>query len=139
MPGTAVTDPGMPGHVPPVTGPGATVTPAGRVSTIAAVNVAIDPFGFVNVIDKFDIPPDEIVAGVNNLATDGVLVTVNGADAGRALLPRFVCNAPAMIVFVTIPSVEDVTSTVIVQLLDTGFSARKFLAFSRPWPSCSPS
>ena len=94
----------------------ASVTPAGNVSTSAALNVAAVALLLVSVIVRTLVPPDTIEAGAKALATVGTLaVTVRLAVAAAALLPLLVCNAPAAIVLVTVPGVPLVTFAVMLQ------------------------
>ena len=94
----------------------ASVTPAGSVSTSAALSVAAVALLLVSVMVRILVPPAAIDAGANALVTVGTLaVTVKLAVAAAALLPLLVCNAPAAIVLVTVPGVLLVTLAVIVQ------------------------
>ena len=69
----------------------ASVTPAGSVSTSAALSVAAVALLFVSVIVSTLVPPAAIVAGANAFATVGVFaVTVRFAVAAAALLPLLV-------------------------------------------------
>jgi len=115
-----VTPPATPDLVPVQVPPKvafASVTPAGNVSTKAALKVAAVALLLVSVIVSTLVPPAAMLAGANAFATVGALaVTVNVADAAAALLPKLVCNAPAAIVLVATPGVLLVTFAVIVQL-----------------------
>ena len=115
MPPPAVPD-FAPGQLPPNVA-FASVMPLGSVSTSAALSVAAVALLLVRVIVSTLVPPALIVAGAKALATVGALAfTVSVAVAGAALLPLFVCKAPAAIVFAAAPGVLLVTFAVIVQV-----------------------
>ena len=94
-------------------GTGAITTPAGRVSTSAAVVVASVAFALVSTMVSVEIPPALIVPGVNDLLSEVAVeaTTVSGALAGAGLLPFVVCNALAEIVFTYVPACDEVTLT----------------------------
>ena len=92
-------------------------TPAGNVSTKSAVNVAATPFVFPNVIVNVLVPPAPIVSGENTFPTVGnAAVTVRSSEAvplsGASLL------VTTDVVFVTVPGVDEVTSTSTVHVPD---------------------
>ena len=111
-PATAVT---VPPHVFVVPGGVSFTTPPGYVSVNATPVNPIPVFGFTIVIVIVEVPPDGIVSGLNIFVTVGArIVTVRSSLAGAALFPKSVCKSPAAIVFVCVPTVEEVTSTSIV-------------------------
>ena len=99
----------------PVLVSGLLVTPAGSVSVKAAVNACAAPVLLASVMVNVLVPPTPMVAGVKLLVGAGTVATVRFAVAAAALLPLLVCNAPAAIVLVTVPTVLLVTLAVIVQ------------------------
>jgi hypothetical protein len=113
-PATAVT---VPGHV-SLNPLGVSITtPAGNVSTKSAVNVAAVAFVFPIVIVNVDVPPTGIVSGENTFPTVGTAaVTVRSSEAvplsGASLL------VTTDVVFVTVPGVDEVTSTSTVHVPD---------------------
>jgi hypothetical protein len=76
----------------------------GKVSTNAAIVEAVAPTGLVMVKVKSAMPPAIITVGLNALVTVGNGVMVNGAVAGKGLLPVMpdvvVCSAPTGMVLV---------------------------------------
>ncbi|HTQ01942.1 MAG TPA: hypothetical protein VMN56_21665, partial [Casimicrobiaceae bacterium] len=101
-----------PPHVPVL--PPVVVTPAGMLSTNADVSVSGPDPVLPSVRVSVAVPPAAMVDGAIALASVGPgAVTVNGALAGGAL-PPLVSSEP--VVFVTVPGVEDVTATTMVQL-----------------------
>ena len=105
----------VPVQVPPKVA-SASVMPLGSESTSAALNVAAVALLLVNVIVNTLVPPGAIVVGLNAFATVGAVVTVKVAVAAVALLPLFVCKAPAAMVFGAAPGVLLVTFAVIVHV-----------------------
>jgi hypothetical protein len=88
----------------------ATTTFVGSVSTNAEVSVAATPFVLPRVRVTVLTPPEAIVSGENTFVTLGVVaVTVRSSLAvplsGASLL------VTTLVVFVTVPGVELVTST----------------------------
>ena len=107
----------VPEQVPPNV-PFASVMFAGKLSTNALVNVAIDALLLLKVMVNVLVPPGAIVEGLNALETVGPLdsPTVRVAFASLALLPKSVRKSPATIVFIELPVVLEVTVAVMVQL-----------------------
>jgi len=93
----------------------ATDTPAGRLS-VKATPVNPAAFGLSMSIVSVLVPPITIESGMKVFVTVGArIVTVRSSLAGAALFPKSVCRSPAAIVFVCTPTVDEVTSTSIVQ------------------------
>ena len=100
-----------PMHVPPVAP--MIVTPAGIVSVNGAVSVSGVVFGLPSVSVSVAVPPDVIVAGAIAFASVGAAAfTVSGALAGRRACPP--PSTTVLVVFVTVPGVDDVIVAVIV-------------------------
>ena len=100
-----------PVHVPVL--PDVVVTPAGIVSVNAAVSVSGAAVGLPSESVSVAVPPGAIVDGAIDFVSVGPEpVTVIGADAGGAVPPP-VCSGP--VVLVTVPGVDDVIVTTIVQ------------------------
>src|SRR6185295_13461057 len=89
------------------------VTPAGIGSANIAVSVSAAVPGLPNVMVNVAVPPATIVAGVMLLASvTASSVTVSGALAG-GVVPASVCKL--LVVLVTVPGVDDLIETTIVQ------------------------
>ena len=93
-----VVTPAPPLHVVAAFGVAASTSPAGKVSTRSALNVAAVEFAFDSVIVSVLATPAATLAGENAFAiVGGATVTVSVASADAALLPASVCNAPIAI------------------------------------------
>ena len=89
------------------------VTPAGIVSVNGAVSVSGVVFGLDSVSVSVAVPPEAIVAGAITFASVcAAAFTVKGALAAGAV-PAAVTTV--LVVFVTVPGVDDVIVAVIVQ------------------------
>jgi hypothetical protein len=93
--------------------PEVVVTPAGIGSVKSAVSASGVAFGLPSVRVSVLVPPAVIGLGAIDLPSVAIAaVTVSGALAIGAV-PTLVCNA--LVWFVTVPGVEDVIATTIVQ------------------------
>ena len=101
-----------PVHVPVL--PLVVVTPAGMASTNAAESVSGATVALPSVSVSVAVPPGAMVAGAIVFVSVGPTapVTVSGALAGGAV-PPLVVSVP--VVLVTVPGVDDVIATTIVQ------------------------
>jgi hypothetical protein len=106
---------GVPQFVVVAFGTPATTTSVGRLSVNETPVSATPLFGFVIVNVSVLVSPARIVSGVNALLILGGSSTTRSSLADTVLNPKSVCRSPTEIVFVCIPAVLLVTSTVIVQ------------------------
>lgn len=95
--------------------------PVGNVSVSGPVMLADVPLGLVKVTVRVEDPPASMVAGLNDLLSEGGIrttaaLTVNSPVAGVVLLPLVVCNAPAGSVLVYVLGTDEVTFTATVQV-----------------------
>ena len=86
----AVTDPGRPGQVPPITGTAVTVSPDGRLSFMFDDSVRGVAFALPNAMVNVDVAPACRKAGLKLLVTVGNCNTTTGALAGVALVTPWV-------------------------------------------------
>ncbi len=122
VPPVRVTDEASDVTAPPqvVVGVPDTVMPLGKASVSGAVSGATLEFGLLSVIVSVEVAPASIVAGLNALPSSGATpvaleaLTVSVANAGPALFPLLVCNAPAASELTKLPPFAAVTSTVMV-------------------------
>ena len=115
LPALAVTDASE--QVPPKAGGAAMRKPDGRVSVKALAKVAGRELLLPSVKMSVLVFPASAVVGLKVFDTVGAAigVTTSVAVAGVALLPNVVCSAPAATVLVTVPRVEDVMLTAMLQ------------------------